>query len=668
MLEIIINESVVELSEVTKIGLTLQSNTIGSLSNRQGNFTNKFKLPKTKHNQIILENSDNINSNTNIPYQKLSAKVVQNGIEIVADGIAIIENADSFYNVNITSGNTSFFDLINSKNVHDLDLSAFDHVWNHSNVVASRNNTSGYIYPIIETFFDWNLYSSLYTGERTAISYRLIACVFMKTIWERIILESGYSQSGSFIESQIYDRLILPPNYWGRTDEWIDEQSGDQKLVTENNIQYTTNGISFTTRVDNFTGMGTETHFSNGGIATFTAPDSMYGELIISAQLRIGLLGFATYKIDDFYLDIVDVNTGQQICASSDIIDDITGAEWIAISSGVAVKVMNKELRSGRIYLIGGHVYQARLILKESANMGLSVFRYSTLTGTTFSFQAEPEITFGSTVEIEKLVKNYKQTEFMKQFMNMYCVIPQVNEYTRTINFNFFDDLLANIPIAIDWSNLIDESMGCSVYYRDDNYAQINKFQYTVDESNSFDETFTDGEILIDDLNLDAEKTLVKLDFAGTETILRMVDENVPHIRCMKSNYSVEEVKQRVLLLDSQNGVDPISYTDGTTTTSVSDNIPMCYFVKSGKNDNLSFNDSLLNNYSAIAGIMTKYKKIVLYLNAGFGETQIANFDFSIPVFIDKHTEKIHVNGHFYVNRIENFQKGKSTKVELIRL
>jgi len=668
MLEIIIENNSVDLSGSTAIGLTFQANAIGSLSNRQGNFSNKFKLKKTQKNQVIFENCDNINSNSNIPYSKLKARVIQNGIEIVAEGIAIVEDCDEHYNIQVMAGNTSFFDLVNTKNIHDLDLTQHNHTWNHTNVVASRSNSDGYIYPLIETYFDSFLYSALFLSERAALSYRLLCCVFMKTIWERIVFESGYSQNGTFVNSDQYNRLILPPKVFGHTGDWIEETSGDQLLVTENNIQYTTNGISFTTRVDNFTGMGTDTYFSNAGIATFTAPDNIYGELIISAQLRVGLLGSATFQIQDFYLDIVDVTTGQIVTSSSDICDDISFSEWAAITTGVGVKVLNKGLSTGRMLFTSGHTYQARIILKENSNMGLSVFRYSTLNGTTFSFKADQEYAFGSQIEVGKLVKNYKQSEFMKQFMNMYCVIPQVNEYTKTISFNFFNDILNNIPIAKNWTNKIDEKFGVTVSFRDDNYAKSNLFKYEVDETNSFEDTFTDGEILIEDENLDAEKTLVKLDFAGTETILKMVDEQVPHIKCMNSNYSVEEVQQRVLLLDIQNGVDSVLYSDGTTNTTVVDDIPMCYFVKSGKSDNLSFNDSLLDNYDAISGIMQKYKKIVLYLNADFNEKDISELDFTIPVFIDKHTPKIHVNGYFYINRVENYQKGKSTKVELIRL
>jgi hypothetical protein len=46
----------------------------------------------------------------------------------------------------------------------------------------------------------------------------------------------------------------------------------------------------------------------------------------------------------------------------------------------------------------------------------------------------------------------------------------------------------------------------------------------------------------------------------------------------------------------------------------------------------------------------------------------IVEIDYSIPIFLDVLFDGIAINGYFYINRIENFQEGKPTKVDLIRL
>ena len=53
--ELYINGNYIELGEASKIGVTFQVNDIANLANRQGTFSNEFKVPKTKNNQIALE-------------------------------------------------------------------------------------------------------------------------------------------------------------------------------------------------------------------------------------------------------------------------------------------------------------------------------------------------------------------------------------------------------------------------------------------------------------------------------------------------------------------------------------------------------------------------------------------------------------------------------------
>ena len=95
MNELIINGRRVDLGENTNIGLTFCANNIGELQNRQGNFTNTFKLPTSKNNKEIFEWSHLQTSSSVMPYNKLKATYRQNGIEIISDGIAEIQSTDN---------------------------------------------------------------------------------------------------------------------------------------------------------------------------------------------------------------------------------------------------------------------------------------------------------------------------------------------------------------------------------------------------------------------------------------------------------------------------------------------------------------------------------------------------------------------------------------------
>ena len=143
-LDVYINEQLLELKTDKGIGLTFQIGSILNPSTRAGNLSNKFKVPKTRRNTEILGNLSNINSATNIPYERNSGRIIQDGIEIFSDGFAIVDSTGSDYGVTIYSGNVSFFDLIKGANISDLDLSDLCEDWTVSNVIAAFNNTYGF--------------------------------------------------------------------------------------------------------------------------------------------------------------------------------------------------------------------------------------------------------------------------------------------------------------------------------------------------------------------------------------------------------------------------------------------------------------------------------------------------------------------------------------------
>ena len=121
MNELIINNRRVDLGENTNIGLTFCANNIGELQNRQGNFTNTFKLPTSKTNKEIFEWSHLQTSSSLMPYNKLKATYRQNGIEIISDGIAEIQSTDSnFFYINVYSGNTDLLESIGDLTVGEL--------------------------------------------------------------------------------------------------------------------------------------------------------------------------------------------------------------------------------------------------------------------------------------------------------------------------------------------------------------------------------------------------------------------------------------------------------------------------------------------------------------------------------------------------------------------
>jgi len=201
--EVYINDRLVDLDEgKSPIRLTYAVNDLAELKDRQAYATNSFKLPLTQNNLDICGFPLEAPIIGVQPYRKNTGKVVQGGIEVLVNGIAIITGASDSIQVQVLSGLKGFFDTIADKKLKELDLSEYDHIWDLATVAGSQLNTDGYVYPVID-------YGGLSSTIREADVRQLRPAVFRKTLIERIADEAGYSISGSYTAYQKYIDSIL---------------------------------------------------------------------------------------------------------------------------------------------------------------------------------------------------------------------------------------------------------------------------------------------------------------------------------------------------------------------------------------------------------------------------------------------------------------------------
>jgi hypothetical protein len=89
-----INGIEMQLSDRTKIGVTLQANDIGELQNRQGSFTNTFRIRLNAYNKAKLEQAHVMTSATQLPYQKHRIDYYEGALNIMPNAEGIIKNSD----------------------------------------------------------------------------------------------------------------------------------------------------------------------------------------------------------------------------------------------------------------------------------------------------------------------------------------------------------------------------------------------------------------------------------------------------------------------------------------------------------------------------------------------------------------------------------------------
>lgn len=656
--ELYINDSFIELGEASKIGVTFQVNDIANLSNRQGFFSNEFTVPKTKNNQIALEFCSGVNSSSRVPYVKNTVRYFQNGINIVPNGNAIVTSYEGFYKIQVTSGNVNVFDKISDRLITELDFGQLYTLGcvllEISNIVALNAMPNGIVFPII------NFNGASETLRQIDVK-RLQPAVLASKILDTIITDIGYTYSGDFL-TEDFENLLIPCD----TDFAFviafpsSAPSNSSTKILAVNATPDTSSMEYVnseTLVTESWDIGN--HWTYGFLVTpaigyrFTASIAGWNQFIFS-------LNYTRTGTQNIYLQFVKIVNIDGV----DTITKLAGDYVISTASpSVVGSTFYRFLNAGdRVAVFVKALNSTDTITFTGGNLEITIYGTD---GTHCDFLDANYNTFPVALNLPKI----KQTDFIKIICQLYCLSFQTNSFTKNIAFNSFSKIVANIPIALDWSDLFDISQPFSIEYTIGNYAQSNTFSYKVDESVQGGSLVQTGVIYVNNETLPLSQKVVELPFAETEMTLMLDGLDVPYINkydVVTDTFSLRTVP-RILYLDKQTLVSPLLYLDGLgTTSSETVDIPLCYFVLPNRT-NLGFADNLLkNNYSEIQNVLIDVKKITCFLK--LNATHISDLDFSIPIFLDVQTPKMQINGNFYLNKVGNYTSGKLTQCELVRL
>jgi hypothetical protein len=218
-MQLYINHQLADLADDSPIALTFQINNLAEVKNQQGNTSNQFKLPLTQRNRQILGFPDDVAFTTMQPYDNYEAKIIQDGLEIVPNGIAVLNGIEEdSASITILSGNVDFFDTLDAK-IYDMGdsnttigkqklLRIYGHTWDIDTVVSSQKNTAGYIWPVVD--YGTISYPST-TGTNIVDIRQMRPGFFLKTMVALMARQAGYRiNPNSFLLKQpLYDKLIV---------------------------------------------------------------------------------------------------------------------------------------------------------------------------------------------------------------------------------------------------------------------------------------------------------------------------------------------------------------------------------------------------------------------------------------------------------------------------
>lgn len=626
-LKLYLGDTLCDMDDSEIVPINKQVNDIAQMQDRNTDFTAGFKIRKTRAMRALFELSGEVGDNTTFPYERQYCKLIQDNIEVITNGILVLNRVDEqYYHVSVMSGNISFFKAIETLSITDLTLAGMDHTWDETDVVDSHAVVSppaDFVYPLCEPSDDGGVTPPTDTGDRVDIHIRLLRPFLkVKTIWEEIFSNAGYTVTGGEVLSHpVFDRLYMPISSLKTTD-------------TTKYLYSVYWGGAYPMTVNEVLGFP--------------------GAIVTKGDANFGL-GYYTAPYTARYTFRVQV---------------IGGLPTLYLTEGVLHTIVATFETTAVMLLGAGGTYEVEY--DATAGDLLSIVTtplYYTMYMVSVVKIDDAKIGYGSTVTAHLYLPNIKQTDFIKMVCHLFGLVPEVNDRDHEVRFWNYQELYDNIPLARDWSNYLSERDD-TVEFKFGDYGRENYLKYKQSDDVIIDNG--KGVLPVEDETLQEEKDIVQLALATADEV-RILD-NVFAVDVARINFNKwsesdgdyepnDSIDPRIVYIDRVKSVASppyektlgIIYDDpiyGETIIDVDSPLKASTLE-------ISFS-SLIGYYANLSRMLTKTKMRRMKFNMPVYE--IAGLKHNIPVYLRQY------KAYFYVNKINNYVAGKLCNIDLIKL
>lgn len=686
ILSVKINGVELDLFPDEKVVQTFSLFNINDITTRQSEYTNSFKVPKTNNNIEIIQYSDYINNTSSFPFQKINAEIYINGFLFKKGFIELIEISDEI-NLRFYTGNIGYYYFLKQRSLKDIDPNNNTSLitnWNLAAVTGLRAATDGVFFPLV----DYNGMSD--TGNSVDVR-RLLPAYYKLSLIEAITNDAGYSLvnelTGDALTALQHDIVPTATNKLNNNADDIALNSYEGSMedgTTDTDARqfgaYSWGFAQFETVVHDVLPSASK----NCNFSTFISgnPDryiqpinnldhyqcSLTGAYDISYNLDVLAIfqndwdSMPPYTCNSTAYWYVQVN-GVNVFEVGSVNVNFGNPNFIDSVSGNFTGSTTLNLNSGDV---------VRLVCKFTSTIHVGAFAATTVynnhtarlfvqDGSTFGIALTSGITFGSTIYPAQCLPDIKQNEFLKDTCIRYCIIPFVDEDAKIVYLKEFKSVKDNIANHVDWSNLVDETNDAKINFKLGDYAKNNYYKHQEDKSVDPIPLGSDSTLIIQNDNLIQEKTIYTSPFAPSKTITKLDTSEMISIDLHDGNGFNNDVKPRCCYTRLVNR--NIDYTDGTTTTSVSTNVPHTWFISGSRDYNAGFDNGLLNDYSSeLINIIQNPR--LLKIDIKLSLINILQLNYFYPVYLSQY------NAYFFLSSVNQFDytSNDATEVELIKL
>lgn len=590
--ELYINGEAVDLKPDAATTLNYKSNLLGDISKITSSNSQTIQCPKTTRNRKIFDNPGAPAYVSDKRYNRYSARLVRNGIEIVRVGYAVLLSSSETYEIALYWGVMANFQAWVDKAAKLNELTGTEALTWGANITAtslSQMKSAGYGY----AKYDCGVSNTSLVNIHPSV-----------TAWwalNRIATQAGFT-------FEIPDKHKLALR--GIAIPCLSQNAS----AASNQAEATVSTYPFLQNSNGFWGYsiagnnGTDKHgvFDPDDNTKIRKVDGATKVIISIIDKSGSQLGMTLYSNDSGafpsrvyvratqYNDNSETTTQIAVSIGSSAVSSSTG--MYAYQKTYYFADINEELLWGRYdYLrLFPHNGSGRIVGSRLGNTKLTI---------TEDFES---IIYPSTYPIPQNLPEISQIDYIKAICGMlgiFAVPDPAN--VNNLKFVSLDTLQENKVQACDWSDKLARSNDDepkTTEYKINDYCRNNYFRYKEDDTVS---TNADGNLKIDSEILDAEKTVITLPFAPSD------GSTIRHYELNDDGTAVDavQVKDRIMRL-------------------ISDGSGLAMLTFNG----LDFTTLLSKYYSTLSrllnGVITIAEQVML------DEYDLKSLDYSIPFYL----------------------------------
>ena len=307
-----------DLFQEESIEINLSTQNIKDISKVFGDFTQSFTIPASSANNKIFKHYYNVDVyggfNANI---RVDAFIEVNN-NLFRDGVLELESVQMkqgqpyAYSVGFYSNVTSLKDKFGEDKLIDLDLSAYDHDYNDTNIIAGLDNfvsgtSSSIIYPLISPVANWyynsagndhtpsNIYYHSGHPEHGVFYYDLKPAIKLQKVIDAIETKYSIEFNSDFFDSADFGKLFM----------WCHRRAG--YMFKDQPIGQSATTVEFDTTVLDNTGGKWNLNTNTYTLSNDINPNVGYNEIALGGTLSSNAK-VQLFK-DDVFVASIDVGT-----------------------------------------------------------------------------------------------------------------------------------------------------------------------------------------------------------------------------------------------------------------------------------------------------------------------------------------------------------------------